>query len=130
MAAKSPGALAIDNIEERSIAKISDGRMEKAGKQGALRADDRRNPGRVATRRDRRTLAELGAKVKHNAPQLGRCLRNEAFEKIGFVFVNQSFYFPGKPFDIAGARRDRSIAPFGPTLGAIKGCRRNVRCEE
>ena len=67
---------------QRRAREIADRRVKEARPHIAVDLHHRRDPRRVAARRDLRRQSEMRAKVTHDAPQLFRRLQNEAVRRI------------------------------------------------
>ncbi len=61
--------ITVDDFDERLLVNVADGPMEEARAHRTVGFDDRRNPGRVASRRDRSNLTQLRSKMAHDAAE-------------------------------------------------------------
>ena len=88
VSAKAKCLVAVQDRQQRAVMDVADRPVEKARAHGPVRLDHRRNPGRIATGRLRRDLADVGAEVPYDPTQLGRALGNKPCRNVLLVPVN------------------------------------------
>ena len=119
--AKIQGGGTVEDTDEWGILNIADGGVEEAGADRAVGFYDRGDPRRIASRRDRRSLAKVCPEVIDDAAQLFGIFTDVSGLNFLLAFADQRVDLALELFDLRSVQSNTNLLLLRPTSRTVKG---------